>query len=104
MISIYGTVGPQNAPYMVQLDDKSLLFYNATRTFYTPQTLLFFADNLGPGNHTLKLSSAQGLSTGMVLEIDYAEVTEFVTKTSIVRTSPLVFKTSSLIFIFSSYL
>ncbi|KAF4590614.1 hypothetical protein EYR40_009209 [Pleurotus pulmonarius] len=89
MISIYGTVGPRNAPYMVQLDDKSLLFYNATRTFYTPQTLLFFADNLGSGNHTLTLSSVQGLSPGMVLEIDYAEVTQFVTKTSIVRTSSL---------------
>ncbi|KAF9499106.1 hypothetical protein BDN71DRAFT_1428426 [Pleurotus eryngii] len=87
MISVYGTVGPRNAPYIVQLDDKSLLFYNATRTFNTPQTLLFFADNLGLGNHTLTLSSARGLSTGMVLEIDYAEVTQFVAKTSIVRTS-----------------
>ncbi|KDR74994.1 hypothetical protein GALMADRAFT_69932 [Galerina marginata CBS 339.88] len=71
-IVLYGPVGPnQTAKYSVQVDKGSASFFNADREFYRPQQILFYAGNLGPGNHSLYL---QLVSTPGELAIDYANV------------------------------
>ncbi|KAF8872954.1 hypothetical protein BD779DRAFT_1707913 [Infundibulicybe gibba] len=67
-ISLYGTVGPQNSAYNVTLDDWPMKTLNATRAKYEPQTLLYYADNIGHGAHTLTLINAGDMN----VDIDYA--------------------------------
>ncbi|KAF8065229.1 hypothetical protein FPV67DRAFT_1418932 [Lyophyllum atratum] len=69
-VSLFGSVGPNNSPYTVQLDDQPANLYVATQSTYTPRTLLFYASNLGAGEHTLHVVD-QG---NALLEVDYAEV------------------------------
>ncbi|KAF8329326.1 hypothetical protein F5887DRAFT_1004751 [Amanita rubescens] len=51
-ISLYGPVGATGGPYLVQMDKSTAVSYNANTT---PgfQVLLYHANNLGSGNHTL---------------------------------------------------
>ncbi|KAF8634680.1 hypothetical protein AX15_000781 [Amanita polypyramis BW_CC] len=51
-ISLYGPVGSNGAPYNVQIDDKPATSYQANRS-PAFQMLLYHANNLGSGNHTL---------------------------------------------------
>ncbi|KAF8062296.1 hypothetical protein FPV67DRAFT_1507922 [Lyophyllum atratum] len=69
-VSLFGSVGPNNSPYTVQLDDQPANLYVATQSTYAPRTLLFYASDLGAGEHTLHVLN-QG---NALLEIDYAEV------------------------------
>jgi len=69
-ISLFGSVGPQNSPYNVTLDDWPTQTLNATRIKFEPQTVLFYADNIGHGTHVLTLINAGDMN----LDIDYAVV------------------------------
>ncbi|KAG6873716.1 hypothetical protein C0995_012180 [Termitomyces sp. Mi166 len=69
-VSLYGSVGPSNGVYTVQLDDRLSETFVATEPTYVAQTLLYYGSNLGPGNHTLHLVNEEN----SLLEIDYAEV------------------------------
>lgn len=71
-VSLYGPVGPNYAPYSVQLNGGALSF-SAFKSQNASQVLLYHADNLGPGPHTLSLLF-QPSSTGQTFAIDYAEV------------------------------
>ncbi|KAG6844326.1 hypothetical protein H0H87_007732 [Tephrocybe sp. NHM501043] len=71
-VSLYGTIGPSNGPYTIQLDNQVPKAYVATATTYATQSLLFYGSNLGAGNHTLVVSN----TGNALLEIDYAEVFE----------------------------
>lgn len=55
------------------MDGGSLVNSSATKNFYTPQVLLYRADNLGPGQHSLKITN-QPTIPGQVLDIDFANV------------------------------
>jgi hypothetical protein len=72
-VSLYGPVGPEGSPYSVQLDGGLHTNYSSAKQSYTPQVLLYHADNLGPGKHSLRLSN-QPSSSGQVFAIDYANV------------------------------
>jgi len=72
-VALYGTVGPNNAPYSVQLDGGHMTNYSATKVDFVPQTLLYRADNLGSGSHSLLVQNQQ-TTPGQVLQIDYAIV------------------------------
>ncbi|KAK0482219.1 hypothetical protein IW261DRAFT_1677866 [Armillaria novae-zelandiae] len=68
-VSIFGTSGPRNGHYTVRLDDMSSWSFSANRSTYETDVMLFHADNLGNGAHTLSLINED---EGGLLEIDYA--------------------------------
>ena len=72
-VQIFGTVGPKDAPYSVQLDNGSLSTFNATKYKAYQQILLYYADNLGPGSHNVKITNKPALP-GESLNINYALV------------------------------
>ena len=73
MVSLYGTVGPGNGPYSVQLDGGQPVTFNAVKPVFYPQTMLYYADNLGSGAHQLVVTNLPAVS-GQYLNIDYAIV------------------------------
>lgn len=73
VVQVFGTCGPQNGPYQVQLDGGSPVSFNATKAANFEQVLIYYADNLGPGKHTVKFIN-QPASSGQSLNIDYALV------------------------------
>lgn len=72
-VQIYGSTGPNDAPYSVQLDGGSSSTFNATKFADHQQVLLYYADNLGPGSHNVKIVNQPALS-GQSLNIDYVLV------------------------------
>lgn len=72
-MSIFGTVGPNNGPYGIQLDGGIVNVYNATKQALTSQILLYQADSLESGIHTVKLINQPAIS-GQTLDIDFAVV------------------------------
>ncbi|KAF9568213.1 hypothetical protein CPC08DRAFT_679812 [Agrocybe pediades] len=72
-IALYGSVGPSATDkYSVQIDGKSASTFSAKQQFYRAQEVLFYAGNLGQGNHTLQVQITS--STLGELGIDYADV------------------------------
>ena len=74
VVEIFGPVGPQGAPYSVQLDNGAATNYSSSNPIYHPQTMLFQAANLGSGAHTVKLRSEAWNNSALTLGIDYAQV------------------------------
>jgi len=73
-IVIYGPIGPTGTSnYSVKIDDGNPTLYSARNQFYRPQEILFFAGNLGPGNHSVQVQLGTPIDNG-VLAIDYANV------------------------------
>lgn len=72
-VQIFGTVGPNNAPYSVSLDGGNASTYNATKYANAGQVPIFYADNLGPGQHSVKFTNQPALP-GEGLNIDFAQV------------------------------
>ncbi|KAL0952764.1 hypothetical protein HGRIS_006992 [Hohenbuehelia grisea] len=72
-VTLYGATGPNAAPYAVQLDGGSVTSFNATTDAYTPQVILFHADNLSPGSHSVRLTNTPS-TMGQSSSIDYALV------------------------------
>ncbi|PBK94972.1 hypothetical protein ARMGADRAFT_927244 [Armillaria gallica] len=68
-VSVFGTSGPQNGNYTARLDDIFSGAFSAKRDTYETGVMLFQADNLGGGAHTLSLVNGD---EGELLEIDYA--------------------------------
>ncbi|KAF8166578.1 hypothetical protein K438DRAFT_1856987 [Mycena galopus ATCC 62051] len=48
-VSIYGTVGPGHSRYSVWSPHKPSQQFDASRDIFSPQVLLYFGDNFGPG-------------------------------------------------------
>ncbi|KAG6908194.1 hypothetical protein DXG01_005783 [Tephrocybe rancida] len=67
-VSLYGTVGPNNGAFSVELDGLPATTYQGSKTTYATQTLLFHASDLGYQDHTMVITSTQNAN----LEIDYA--------------------------------
>ncbi|KAH0827744.1 hypothetical protein J3R83DRAFT_3339 [Lanmaoa asiatica] len=81
-VTLFGTSGPSNGPYSVQLDGGSDVKYNATNAYPTNYGVtIYHADNLGLGAHQIVLTNLPGAS-GQYLTIDYAQLWT-VTNTSV---------------------
>ncbi|KAL0960561.1 hypothetical protein HGRIS_005598 [Hohenbuehelia grisea] len=87
-VSLFGTVGHSNAPYKVQLDGSGPQLFDGGSDIYNEHVMLFFADNLGPGNHTLVVTNAQNDRSGLKLEIDYAKTKRWPVTLSSATNSP----------------
>ncbi|KAL4261549.1 Transmembrane protein [Pleurotus pulmonarius] len=72
-VQLFGPIGPLGAPYTVQIDGGPVRSLTSARDFYIPQMMLFHADNLGDGNHVLRLEY-HGSSTNQTFAIDYANI------------------------------
>ncbi|ESK97297.1 hypothetical protein Moror_17728, partial [Moniliophthora roreri MCA 2997] len=72
-IALYGPVGPSAAAFDVQVDNEQASTFTANKARDVPQVLLYRADGLGPGKHTVKLSCRPS-GVGQACGIDYAEV------------------------------
>ena len=73
-MTLYGPVGPNGAPFYVQLDNNTAINFSSNKQFYRPQMVLFQASNLGGGQHTVKLTLESGSNSSLSLAIDYAKV------------------------------
>ncbi|KAF5328853.1 hypothetical protein D9619_011705 [Psilocybe cf. subviscida] len=73
-VAIFGPVGPNGAPYSVQLGDKPPANYSANKQFYRPQNILFQASNLGGGTHKVRLVSQAWKNSTLQFAVDYAQV------------------------------
>ncbi|KAJ7215159.1 hypothetical protein C8J57DRAFT_1396936 [Mycena rebaudengoi] len=72
-VTLYGAVGPDLGQYEVKMDGQSSGTFVATRENYAAQVQLFYADNLGSGNHTLEVVN-KPTSKQKNLAIDFAMV------------------------------
>ena len=73
-MTLFGTSGPSNGPYSVQLDGGNSVTYNATNAYPTNYGVtIYHADNLGPGTHQIVLTNLPAAS-GQYLTIDYAQL------------------------------
>ncbi|KAF9456657.1 hypothetical protein BDZ94DRAFT_1177253 [Collybia nuda] len=78
IVSLYGSTGPLNSPYTVQLDSWPNKTFQGNRPTYKTQSLLYYADNLGPGDHTLTITNEADSN----LQIDYATFHKFTSSPS----------------------
>ncbi|KAG6860481.1 hypothetical protein C0995_010646 [Termitomyces sp. Mi166 len=69
-VAIYGSIGPDNGLYAVQLDDEHPGSYSARTATYGAKSLLYYGSNIGSGNHSLVIRNQADEN----LEIDYANV------------------------------
>ena len=72
-MALYGLVGPNRAPYSVQLDNDAATKFSSNKQFYRPQMILFQGSNLGGGQHTVTLTSESRDNLFLSLAIDYAQ-------------------------------
>lgn len=72
-VAVYGTVSPDHANIRVSLDGKNTTVQGGAggfaRVLHT-QTLLYYADNLGPQQHQLVLSADQTSGTSQFMDVD----------------------------------
>jgi len=71
-VEIYGTVGPMNGVYTVQIDSGDSVAFNGNKDNLVPRTLLYQSNSLVPGTHTVTISNSP--FDGQTLSIDYAVV------------------------------
>ena len=72
-VEIYGIAGPTTATYTVQVDGGLSSTYNGTKYAFHSQLLMYYADNLGAGEHTIKITN-QPVTENQGLFINYARV------------------------------
>ncbi|KAF7348049.1 hypothetical protein MSAN_01757300 [Mycena sanguinolenta] len=81
-VALYGAIGAQGGPYNVQIDGGTPSSFTAKQNIFDPNTalpnylssqLLFYASNLGMGNHSITVTAID-LSAGESVSIDYAIV------------------------------
>lgn len=71
-MALYGPVGPNSTSvYSIMIDNQTPSAFSANKVFYRPQQVLYFAANLGSGQHSLQI---QPLGPTGEFAIDYATV------------------------------
>ncbi len=80
-VQIYGYVGPNASPYLVQVDNSTVGSFNGTKWNQFSGVVLYETSNLGPGQHTLTLMNTPA-GTAQSLSIAYAVVTDNTTDIS----------------------
>ncbi|KAG8968738.1 hypothetical protein FRC03_006193 [Tulasnella sp. 419] len=73
LITVYGGLGPDRGPYTVTLDSREPVHLTAISESYQTQQVIYFADNLGPGDHMLTISNNPS-KAGEILDIDYISI------------------------------
>lgn len=73
-MALFGPVGPNCAPYSVQLDKETPEYYSANYRVYRPQNPLYRANNLGTGEHTVRITSQAAPNSALTFAIDYAQI------------------------------
>ncbi|KAH8826582.1 hypothetical protein DL96DRAFT_1529951 [Flagelloscypha sp. PMI_526] len=71
-VSLFGAVGPNQASYSVALDGGPLKSFNAFKTDYYPEQMLYSIDRLASGDHTLTFTCNS--SDQQSCAVDYAVV------------------------------
>ncbi|KAG6836999.1 hypothetical protein H0H93_016459 [Arthromyces matolae] len=72
-VQLYGPVGPNGAAYTVQLDGQKPHTFTSNKELYKPQVLLYHADTLSSGKHSLTFT-CEPSSSGQGCSIDFANV------------------------------
>ncbi|KAK0453158.1 hypothetical protein EV421DRAFT_2014604 [Armillaria borealis] len=80
-VRIYGYVGPNASPYLVQVDNSTVGTLNGTKRDSFSGVILYETSNLGSGQHTVTLMNTPA-GTAQSLSIAYAIVTDNTTDTS----------------------
>ncbi|PBK73065.1 hypothetical protein ARMSODRAFT_880965 [Armillaria solidipes] len=80
-VRIYGYVGPNASPYLVQVDNSIVGTLNGTKWNSSSGVMLYETSNLGPGQHTVTFMNTPA-DTAQSLSIAYAVVTDNTTDTS----------------------
>ncbi|KAF8192282.1 hypothetical protein K438DRAFT_1970092 [Mycena galopus ATCC 62051] len=93
-VALYGAIGGLGAPFTAQVDNGTVRTLTAQQSIsdnagenYLPNQLIFYADGLTSGNHTVVLSS-QPVSVTQGLTIDYALVDARVNNASALTPTP----------------
>ncbi|KAJ7080959.1 hypothetical protein B0H15DRAFT_786862 [Mycena belliarum] len=93
-VSLFGPIGPSLGSYAIEVDGKSVGTFNATKVDYEAQQMLFLADDLGAGDHTLRVIN-QPSSTNQLLAIDFASVAGLPSQSASVSASPTISASAS---------
>ncbi|PPQ90563.1 LOW QUALITY PROTEIN: hypothetical protein CVT25_015877 [Psilocybe cyanescens] len=73
-VALYGPVGPNSCTaYSIKVDNGNPSLFTSSRQFYKPQQILFYAGNLGVGQHILQIQLPGSSSSGE-FAIDFATV------------------------------
>ncbi|KAK0231248.1 hypothetical protein IW262DRAFT_1343032 [Armillaria fumosa] len=80
-VRIFGYVGPNASPYLVQVDNSTVGTLNGTKWDQFSGVVLYETSNLGPGQHTVSLMNTPA-GTAQGLSIAYAVVTDNTTAAS----------------------
>ncbi|KAK0191401.1 hypothetical protein F5146DRAFT_599832 [Armillaria mellea] len=80
-VRIFGYVGPNASPYLVQVDNSTIGTLNGTKWNQFSGVVLYETSNLGPGQHTVTLMNTPA-GTAQSLSIAYAVITDNTTDTS----------------------
>ncbi|KAL4064800.1 hypothetical protein V8B97DRAFT_1919936 [Scleroderma yunnanense] len=88
MVTMVGSMGPQNGPFSVRLDEGQSSTYNGTASVPFYGITLFHADNLGAGNHQLTITNLLD-TNGQALGIDYALVSSVSSVSSTLSTGTI---------------
>lgn len=80
-VRIYGYIGPNASPYLVQVDNGTVGTLNGTKWDSFSGVILYETSNLGPGQYTVTLMNTPA-GTAQSLSIAYAVVTDNTTDTS----------------------
>ena len=67
-VSLFGTVGPDHSRYIVSVDGHRPEDFSATREASRSRVLLFHANNLGNGSHSVVMTNVEE----KVMQVDYA--------------------------------
>ena len=74
-MELYGAVGPSAGVYRIILDSLVVETFNASRSRFSPHTLLYVASGLSPGRHTVGISNTPNdYYDTTTLSIDYVVV------------------------------
>lgn len=74
-VALLGYTGPGEALVTVQLDNATPMTLNTSRAAANVQVMLFYADGLGTGQHTLRMTPEAGSSSDVLMAVDYAVIT-----------------------------
>ncbi|QRV96717.1 transmembrane protein [Ceratobasidium sp. AG-Ba] len=69
-ISLYGGTSPSHGNYTIRIDDQWPVTFNGSSGYHVG-VLLYHANGLGPGTHTLKVTNTED---GKLFDIDYADI------------------------------
>ncbi|EIW77706.1 hypothetical protein CONPUDRAFT_156891 [Coniophora puteana RWD-64-598 SS2] len=80
-VSLYGSVGPNNGQYQVQLDGASPQLFNGTSWDTFTQVMLYQANDIGDSQHEITVYNAPEGDQN-TLAVDFAEVLSYISSTN----------------------